>query len=455
MTIRTVNPANGEILASYKLFSPALTREIIDLTHSAYLQWKETSFEHRATLLRRAAQLLQDNKATYATLMSNEMGKPISAAEAEVDKCAWVCNYYADHGEALLKPRIIETDMQKSYVTYRPNGVIFAIMPWNFPMWQVFRFAAPNLMAGHGCLLKHAPISTGTALAIEALCQQAGFPEHLFRTLVIDNEEAAHVIANEKVSGVTLTGSERAGKSVGMEAGKNLKKVVLELGGCDPYLILRDADLDKATEASVNSRLNNSGQVCIAAKRIIAVESIYSDIKERIVEKIKSFTVGNPLDKNTDLGPMARQDLRQTVHMQVVNSVKEGATLIEGGEIPSGPGFYYPITVLADVGPEMTAFKEEVFGPVIALIKAKNENHAIELANQSAYGLSAAVFTEDLERGENIAANKIRTGTCAVNTFVKSDPRLPFGGIKNSGYGRELADEGIHAFMNVKTVVVG
>lgn len=454
MSIQTVNPTTGEVIKKYEEMSSDEVKQIIDDTYNDYLDWRQVSFAERAKKLHAAADLLKKNKTQYAKLMATEMGKPITAGEAEAEKCAWVCEYYADHADELLKPRIIKTEMKKSYVTYRPGGVIFAIMPWNFPMWQVFRFAAPNLMAGHGCLLKHAPISTGTALAIEEIFRQAGLPKNIFRTLIIGTDEAANVIANPKVAAVTLTGSERAGKAVGTEAGKALKKVVLELGGSDPYLVLKDADLDQAVEACITSRLNNTGQVCIAAKRIIVVDEIYDEFKKHVIAKMKEYQTGDPLDKNTKMGPMARTDLRDEVHRQVQESIKNGATLEMGGELPSGKGCFYPPTLLTNVRPGNIAFEQEIFGPVVTLIRAKDENEAIAMANDSRFGLGGAVFTKDLSRGEKIAAERIHTGSIAVNTYVKSDPRLPFGGIKCSGYGRELSEEGIKAFTNAKTVSI-
>ncbi len=454
MTIKTINPTTEAVITHYETLSTQDIDQLIEETHRDYEHWSKTNFSERSDKMRRAADLLRKNKTRYATLMAQEMGKPITAGEVEVEKCAWVCDYYADHAEELLKPHVVQTELKKSYVAYKPSGIIFAIMPWNFPMWQVFRFAAPNLMAGHGCLLKHAPISTGTALEIEKLFREAGFPKNIFRALIINVEKAPYVIAHPKVIGVTLTGSERAGMSVGNEAGKALKKVVLELGGSDPYLILEDADLEKAAEACVTSRLNNSGQVCIAAKRIIAVDAIYDKFKALVLQKIKSYSLGNPLKAETLLGPLARADLRDNVHEQVQECIKKGAKLECGGEIPTGKGFYYPPTLLTNIKPGMPAFDDEIFGPVVALIRAKDEDEAIRIANQSRFGLGAAVFTQDLVRGEKIAAEKIQAGSVAINTFVKSDPRLPFGGIKHSGYGRELAAEGIRAFMNVKTIAV-
>lgn len=387
--------------------------------------------------------------------MAMEMGKPISAGQAEIEKCAWACEHYVEQTEAYLQPKIIQTEMKKTMVCYEPMGLIFAIMPWNFPFWQVFRFAAAMLMAGNGVILKHAPITTGSGFAIVNLLLEAGFPEHLFQQLVLDNELAAKVIANEKIIGVTLTGSERAGRVVAAEAGRHLKKVVLELGGNDPYLVLEDANLDLAAQMIVKSRLNNCGQVCIAAKRIIAVEAIADRLVDKIKTEMKSYRMGDPLAEKTNLGPMARADLRQTLHEQVLKSVSLGARLVVGGEIPQGTGFYYPPTLLLDVYKGMPAFDEELFGPVIAIIRVEDEVQAIELANQSQYGLGAAVFTQDLVRGERIARHELEVGVCFVNANVTSDPRVPFGGIKHSGYGRELSREGILEFLNTKTVAIG
>ncbi len=382
------------------------------------------------------------------------MGKPILASTAEIEKCQLACNFYAENAEKFLAPRSVVTNKTKSFVVYRPLGIIFAIMPWNYPFWQVFRCAAPNLMAGNAMLLRHSPNSTGAGLAIEELCREAGLPQNLFRTLVIDNETAAQVIKHHQIKGVTLTGSPRAGAIVGSTAASALKKVVLELGGSDPYIVLKDADLAKAAKICVASRLNNSGQVCIAAKRIIVVNSVREQFEKLVLDELKNYHMGDPMDNSYNLGPLARADLRETVHRQVQDCISKGATLLMGGKIPSNPGFYYPPTVLKDIGPNMAAMKEEIFGPVIALINAKDEDEAIHIANDSDYGLAAAVFTENIQRGEEIATNKIHAGTCAVNDLVSSDPRLPFGGIKNSGFGRELGEEGIREFTNVKTVYI-
>ena len=454
MSITTINPATGDIIQSYSAMSDAEVAEIIDLSYAAYLKEREFDLNKRAHNMRKMADILRKRKKEYAILMANEMGKPITQGVGEIEKCALVCEHYADHAAEYLKKRIIKTEMQKSYVTYRPLGILFAIMPWNFPFWQVFRFAAPNIMAGNAVLLKHAPISTGTALEIEKLFSEAGFLDNIFRTLIISEAAAEKVIAHPKVSAVTLTGSPRAGKMVGAEAAKMLKKTVLELGGSDPYLIFEDADLEQAAEACVASRMNNSGQVCIAAKRIITIGSIQEKFLALIQEKFKKYKMGNPLDENINFGPLARKDIRDTVHEQVQKSIQKGAVLITGGVMPSGKGYFYPPTILINVKKGMPAYDEEIFGPVISLIHANNEEEAINIANDTVYGLGAAIFTSDIARGEKIAVEKIQAGTCVINTFVASDPRLPFGGIKGSGYGRELSAEGMHSFMNAKTISV-
>lgn len=454
MSIQTINPANGDVVATYEELSRDQAFAVIDACQQAFLIHRKTSMAERADKMRKMAAVLRDNKRQYATLMANEMGKPITAGEAEIEKCAWVCEHYAEHAKEYLAPRNIKTEMHKSFVTYQPRGIVFAIMPWNFPFWQVFRFVAPSLMAGNAALLKHAPISTGTGLAIEDIVRKAGFHENLFRALVIDNDVAADVIKHPDVTAVTLTGSERAGQIVGAEAAGALKKVVLELGGSDPYVILEDADLEKAAEACVVSRMSNTGQVCIAAKRIIAVDKIREPLKKIIMEKLERYQMGDPLDENTNFGPMAREDLRAEVHKQVEASIASGAKCELGGEIPQRPGNYYPPTVLTQVKRGTPAYQQEIFGPVVVFIDAKDEQEAIEIANDTPYGLGAAVFTEDLVKGERIATEQLHAGACFVNAFVGSDPRLPFGGIKNSGYGRELSAEGIREFVNTKTVAV-
>ncbi len=452
MSIETINPTTGKVIKIYDEISDVILNEKIEAADQAFFNWSQLSLEERKIPMLKVAKLLRQNKQTYATLISQEMGKPITQSLAEIEKCAWICEYYANEAVQYLKPKLIKTEMSESSINYLPLGVIFSIMPWNFPFWQVFRFAAPNLMAGNVGMLSHAPITTGCALAIEKIFIDAGFPQGCFTSLVISIPQSAKVIAHPKVQGVTLTGSERAGVAVAGECAKNLKKCVLELGGSDPYLILKDADLNQAAETCVTIRMMNAGQICISPKRLIVVEAIYDQFVEQVIKQIKRFEPGNPLDENCQFGPMARTDLREELTSQVSESIKLGAKCLLGGNKVEGDGFYYQPTLLVNVQPGTPAYDRELFGPVISVIKAKDEDDAIRIANDSPYGLGAAVFTADIERGKEIATYRLNAGTCVVNTFVGSDPRLPFGGIKLSGYGRECAGEGIHEFLNVKTV---
>lgn len=433
---------------------PSEVNNIIDLTADAFEKWKETSFSHRSNLMMKAAQVLKAKREEYSELMTLEMGKPISQSKAEVEKCSWVCEYYAGNAEKFLKDELIQTDASKSFVTYQPLGTVLAVMPWNFPFWQVFRFAAPGLMAGNAGILKHASNVSGCALAIEEVFREAGFPENLFRTILVPSSQMEAVIKNERIKAVTLTGSVPAGKAVAKTAGSVLKKTVMELGGSDPYIILEDADLEMASETCVNARLINGGQSCIAAKRFIVVDKVYDEFEKLFVANMKIKKMGDPFDESNHIGPQASVSLRNELHQQVVKSVELGAKLLLGGKIPETNGAWYPPTVLSNVKKGMPAYDEELFGPVAAIIKVKDENQAIEFANDSIFGLGAAVFTRDNERGEKIAAEKLQAGCCFVNAFVKSDPRLPFGGIKESGYGRELSSFGIREFVNIKTVYI-
>ncbi|NNG16665.1 MAG: NAD-dependent succinate-semialdehyde dehydrogenase, partial [Gemmatimonadales bacterium] len=407
-----------------------------------------------ARLLRAIARTLRDRTDPLAGLMTREMGKPIVQGRAEVDKCAWVCDYYAEHGSAFLTPEEVATDARRSLVAYQALGVVLAVMPWNFPLWQVFRAAAPALMAGNGMALKHASNVPGCALAIEQVIRDAGAPQHLFRTLLVGSAGVAQLIEHPAVRGVTLTGSTPAGRAVAAHAGAMLKKTVLELGGSDPYVILEDADLDRAAESCVAGRLINTGQSCIAAKRFIVPRPILTEFEQRVARGMAAKTMGDPAGEDVDLGPMARHDLRDELHRQVEDSIRAGARLLMGGRIPDSAGAFYPPTVLSDVTKGMTAYEEELFGPVAAIIPVEDEEEAIRVANDSPFGLGAAVFTQDLERGERIATTEVDAGCCFVNAFVKSDPRLPFGGIKDSGYGRELGMFGIREFVNIKTVYI-
>lgn len=453
--MKVVNPATGEVVGEHREHGPEEIEQRLSGAHRAFLEWRETTFSERREHMHRASRLLHDRREDLAGLMTLEMGKPISDARKEVDKCAWVCEHYAREAERLLAPRPELTDARKSFVTFRPLGVVLAVMPWNFPLWQVFRFAAPNVMAGNAGLLKHASNVPGCALAIEAIFRDAGFPSGLFAALLVPSHVVASIIGDPRIVAVTLTGSTPAGRSVARTAGESLKKTVLELGGSDAYVILEDADLDLAVETCVTSRLINSGQSCIAAKRFIVVPEVRDAFERMFVERMKKAKVGDPSDDETEVGPLARVDLRDELHGQVQRSVDLGARLLLGGEIPERPGAWYPPTVLADVGPGMPAYDDELFGPVGAIIPAKNEEDAIRIANDTVYGLGAAVFTRDQTRGETIAVRRLEAGACFVNAYVRSDPRLPFGGIKQSGYGRELGEIGIHELVNVKTVWVG
>lgn len=454
MTIDVINPATGKLLQSYNELTKQEVSVLIDQMAATREEWAKTTFEHRANFMRKLGQLYRDNAHELATIITQEMGKPITQAKGEIEKCAWLCDHYADNTEKYLEPVHIEAGHTKSYVVYEPTGIVFAIMPWNFPFWQVLRFAVPNLMAGNAGLLKHAPNSTGAGIAMQKMFEKAGFPKGLFSSIVIDVDLTTDIYENPHVSGVTLTGSGRAGQAVGAGAGKALKKVVLELGGSDPYVILEDADIDAAVEACAVSRLGNGGQVCIAAKRIIVVDAIRDVFVKKLLERVKTYQCGDPMDPKTTMGPMAREDLRDLLHDQVQRSIAAGVDCVMGGEPLEGEGFYYPTTVFLDVKKGNPAYDEELFGPVVCVLYAKDEAHALEIANDTPFGLGACIFTQDIVKGEHIARNVLRAGTCNVNLMVGSDPRLPFGGIKESGFGRELADAGVKEFMNMKTIIV-
>mgnify|MGYP001599830612 CR=1 FL=1 len=454
MNIPSINPANNSINKKYRAHTAKQVEQKIEQTHLAWQKWRLTSFPERSALLHKMADILNGRKNELARLMAIEMGKPLKQGVAEIEKCASVCNYYANNGESFLQDQLIETDASKSYVTFQPIGVILAVMPWNFPFWQVFRFLAPALAAGNCGVLKHASNVPGCAMAIENMVKASGFPPHVFQTLLIANTGVEAVIAHPHVQAVTLTGSNAAGSKVAQKAGELIKKTVLELGGSDAYVILEDADLELAAEICVNSRLINGGQSCIAAKRFIVLKTVEQEFTRLFVEKMRTKKMGDPLQDGIDIGPQARTDLRDELHKQVIASINKGAKCLLGGQVPAGIGAWYPPTVLTRVKKGMPAFDEEMFGPVAAIISAKNESDAIALANDSVFGLGAAVFTKDKKRGEHIAATQLSAGSCFVNSLVKSDPRLPFGGIKQSGYGRELGMFGIHEFVNIKTVFV-
>ena len=452
--LQSINPYNEELLKTYPEYSQTEIEKIIESADSAFGDWMHIAFNEKSGLMNNAANVLRKRKDEFGELMTLEMGKPIQQSIAEVEKCAWVCEYYSENAEKFLSDEVIETDATKSFVSYQPFGVVLAVMPWNFPFWQVFRFAAPGLMAGNAGILKHSSNVSGCALAIENVFKDAGFPDNLFRTILVKSSQMDFVIEHPLIRAVTLTGSVPAGKAVAAKAGSLLKKTVLELGGSDPYIILEDANLDEASSTCVTSRLINGGQSCIAAKRFIIVESVYEEFEKLFVEKMKAAKMGDPFDNENLLGPQASISLRDELHQQVLRSIDLGAKLLTGGEIPKMKGAFYPATVLSNVKKGMPAYDEELFGSVAALIKVKDEAEAIKTANDSIFGLGAAIFSDNTERAERIARTKINAGSCFVNSFVKSDPRLPFGGIKQSGYGRELSVFGIHEFVNIKTVYI-
>src|SRR2546422_8568549 len=453
MSLRSVNPATGEVLETLDETSPDALGWILEHADAASREWRRRPVAERAERLRAAGRVLRGRKDAYARTMALEMGKPLAQGAAEAEKCAWACDYYAEHGAAFLADEPRASDASRSYVRFEALGPVFAIMPWNFPFWQVFRFAAPALVAGNAGILKHAPNVPRCALEIEGVFRDAGFPDGLFRVVFLSNAGAGKVIADGRVRAVTLTGSDRAGSQEAEQAGRHLKKAVLELGGSDPFIVLDDADVERAAQTAAEARLINSGQSCIAAKRFIVVERVAERFLERFTGEMRVRKVGDPLDPTTQVGPQARLDLRANLHRQVQESVKRGARLVLGGEVPAGRGAFYPPTVLSAVEPGMPAFDEETFGPVAAVIRAQDEADAIRIANASPYGLGASVWTADPKRGERVA-REIEAGSVFVNGLVRSDPRLPFGRVKRSGYGRELSAYGLREFVNIKTVWV-
>lgn len=455
--INTTNPANGQPLAQYPSFSPAEVEEALAQVTAAATTWAATPVTDRAALLGSVGKILRDEREDLARLVTSEMGKPLGEALAEIDKCAWNCDYYSTDGPSYLEPEPIETPAESSYVTYEPLGVILAIMPWNFPMWQVFRFSVPAMLAGNTVLLKHSPNVTGSALAIERVFAAAGLPEGALRTLVLHDDDvpetSERLLADSRVAAVTLTGSTRAGSSVAAAAGRALKKSVLELGGSDPFVVLSDADLGTAAVHAAKSRLMCTGQTCIAAKRIIVAEEVADEFTRLFVSAVSSMKVGDPLAEGTQVGPMARADLLTAVERQVAESVERGATVLCGGARIEGDGLFFEPTVLADVTDTMPVLNEETFGPVAALVRVRDDDEAVAVANDTEYGLAASVWSQDVDRALAVGA-RITSGALFVNSFVSSDPRVPFGGTKRSGYGRELGAAGVREFTNVRSVWV-
>ena len=452
--ITSINPATGEVLARFDAFTQDEVEHALDEAQDAFVAWRERSIEERAVPMRRLAALLRERADRYGRLITLEMGKPIVEARAELEKCALGCEHYAENAARYLADEVIPTNAKRSLVAFQPLGIVLAVMPWNFPFWQVIRFAAPAFMAGNAAVLKHASNVPQCALAIEEVFREAGFPEGLLRTLLLAGSQVEPVIDDVRVRAVTLTGSSDTGSRIAQLAGRALKKTVLELGGSDPFIVLADADLGQAAKIATRARNQNTGQSCIAAKRFIAVESIATDFERRFAAEVGALNVGDPLDEKTQIGPLAREDLRETLERQVRESVGMGARVLTGGERGDGRGWFYRPTVLADVTEDMPAFKEETFGPVAAVVRVRDADEAVRVANDSAYGLGANLWTKDLALGERLA-RRIASGSVFVNGMVASDPRLPFGGVKRSGYGRELSSYGIKEFVNIQTIWIG
>ena len=451
--LKAVNPATGETVREVALDSEADVNAKIEASLAAFHEWKAKSYAERAKLLKAVAAHMRKHVETLAPIMTEEMGKPIKEGRGEVEKSAWCAEHYADHAEGYLSRQVLESDASLSYVQHLPIGPILGILPWNAPFWLAFRFAAPALMAGNSCLMKHDPHVPGCAGAIETCFREAGAPEGLFQALYLETPSVEAVIRDDRIRGVSFTGSSRGGSAVAGIAGSAIKPAVLELGGSDPSIVLADADLDKATDVLTLSRIINAGQSCIAAKRIIVEESVYDKVEALMKEKLAALKLGDPREADTDVGPIARPDLRDELHRQVQETIKQGADCVLGGELPNGDGYFYPVTLLSNVTPDMCAFNEETFGPVGVLVKARDADHAVELANDTRYGLAASIWTET-SRGEAIAS-LLDTGQVSVNGIVKTDPRLPSGGTKASGLGRELGPHGILEFVNAQQVWVG
>jgi acyl-CoA reductase-like NAD-dependent aldehyde dehydrogenase len=454
MVVQSINPTTEDILETFEESSEQHIDRTLQQAHDAQRRWRATSFGERAARLQNVARVLRAQKARLAALATSEMGKPIVEAEAEVEKCAWNCDFYAEHAAEVLTNEHVATNATESYVAFEPLGVVLAIMPWNFPFWQVMRFAAPALMAGNAAVLKHASNVPGCALAIEDVFSAAGLPEGVFRTLLVPGSRVEGIIADPRIAAVTLTGSSDVGERVASAAGRHLKKQVLELGGSDPFIVLADADLEAAAATAVRARNQNNGQSCIAAKRFIVEEAVADQFTQKFAAAVKALRVGDPMLRETNIGPLARGDLRDALSDQVERSVSRGAHPVVGGSPLAGKGFFYAPTVLDGVAHDMPAFREETFGPVAAVIHARDADHAVQLANDTEYGLGAALWTGDVQAAKDLA-RRIEAGSVFINGMVASDPRLPFGGVKHSGYGRELGSYGIKEFVNIQTVWIG
>jgi succinate-semialdehyde dehydrogenase / glutarate-semialdehyde dehydrogenase len=448
--LKSVNPFDQSLLGEFPEHDDSTIKQKLEIAIRSFSSWKRESFAHRSALMKRAGDVLRSQKTKYSRIISTEMGKVLREAEGEVEKCAGACDFYAEQAEGFLKDQIITTDATKSFVAWQPLGPVLAIMPWNFPFWQVFRFAAPSLMAGNVGLLKHASNVSQCSLAIESVFREAGFPEGTFQSLLVGSDKVDAIISDNRVAAVTLTGSEFAGTKVAASAGRNLKKTVLELGGSDPFIVLEDADMDLAARIATQSRMQNAGQSCIAAKRFIVIESVLEDFLDRFSKNVEHLRQGNQLLENTTTGPLARVDLAEALEKQMKTSISKGARVVTGGR---RDGANYQPAIMDRVAPGMPAFDEEMFGPIAAVIAVKDERNAIDIANQNRYGLGASVWTRDRDRGERVA-RQVESGSVFVNSLMRSDQRLPFGGIKKSGYGRELSALGIREFMNAKTIYI-
>ncbi|WP_242928676.1 NAD-dependent succinate-semialdehyde dehydrogenase [Pontibacter vulgaris] len=454
MAIQSINPATGEVVKTFQAHTSEEVSQKLKAANEAFRSWRNTSFEDRAKYMQRCAEMLEAQAEKYGRIITLEMGKPLKDAIAEVKKCATACHYYAQHAAEFLKDEEVETKASRSLIAYEPLGVILAVMPWNFPFWQVFRFVAPALMAGNVGILKHASNVPQCALAIEEIIRNAGFPENVFQSLLVGSKEVDAIIENDIVKAVTLTGSEAAGSKVAEKSGQQIKKTVLELGGSDPFIVLHDADLEEAATFAVRSRMVNTGQSCIAAKRFIIVESIADAFLDRMKEKMAALRTGNPLEEDCDYGPMARKDLAEELEKQVQESIAKGATIVlDGGREGKDTAYFKPM-ILKDVKPGTPAYDDEMFGPVASVIIAKDEQEAIRIANDHRYGLAGSIWTNDKERGLKLA-RQIESGAVFVNAMVASSPEMPFGGIKKSGYGRELSYIGIREFVNQKSIWIG
>ena len=454
--IHTVNPANGKTLSSYNLMTEEQVENTIQQSHKAFQKWKLRSIEERAEIISSIGEELQNYKKELGELMTAEMGKLLKQSMSEIDLCTAICNYSAENAAEEFQSEERElSDGGRGIITYSPLGVIYGIQPWNYPAYQVIRYAIANLMAGNSVLLKHAENVTGTAKLLKSVFDTAGLPAGLFSVLVISHEQSDAVIEHDLVRGVTLTGSPGAGEKIGEKAGGELKKMVLELGSNDAYMIFDDADIDLAVEKCIQGRIYNNGETCIAAKRFIAVDAIYEEFRDKFVKGMKALKLGDPTASETDLGPMARKDLRETLHEQVENSVKNGAEILCGGELPEGEGFYYPATVLANVTEGQPAYDDELFGPVASLIKAKNNEDAMRIANDSRFGLGGGIFSKNVDKAIDMASKHFDTGMVFINSFGLAEPNMPFGGVKDSGYGREHGGFGMKEFVNTKSILIG